>query len=91
MRHLLSQRQFRAAVGRAFAEIAFIVFLFYANLLMGEYTAANGHGKTLHAALHNIFTRKTILIAVVSSLLGYPFFEFLRHRADPDAKPIGPR
>ncbi len=85
MRRHFSQRQVRAAVFRAFAEIGFIIFLFYANLLMGEYTATNGAGKTLHAALHDIFTRKTVLIAVISALLGYPFFEFLRKRADPEA------
>ncbi len=36
---------------RAVVEVAFIVFLFYSNLLMGEFTRVNGQGKTLAFAL----------------------------------------
>ena len=32
---------------RAVIEMAFIIFLFYSNLLMGEFTVINGQGKTL--------------------------------------------
>jgi hypothetical protein len=36
--------------------VAFIVFLFYSNLLTGEFTGVNGQGKTLTFALHDIVT-----------------------------------
>jgi hypothetical protein len=59
-------------------EIGSIVFLFYANLLMGEFTHANGHGKTLAFAIQDIFTATNLGIAVISGLLGYLIFEYLR-------------
>ncbi len=59
-------------------EIAFIIFLFYSNLLMGEFTRANGHGKTLAFAIQDILTPANLLIAVISSLIGYVAFEYLR-------------
>jgi len=65
---------------RAVIEIAFIVFLFYSNLLMGEYTATRGPGKTLAFALHDIFTGTNLLIAMISALIGYVAFEYLRKR-----------
>jgi hypothetical protein len=65
---------------RAVIEVGFIVFLFYSNLLMGEFTAANGHGKTLSAALFDIFTVANFAIALVSALIGYLVFEFLRKK-----------
>jgi hypothetical protein len=69
-----------ARVGRALIEIAFIVFLFYSNLLMGEFTVANGRGKSFAAALTDIFTGTNMLIAVVSALIGYLVFEYLRKK-----------
>jgi len=65
---------------RAVIEVAFIVFLFYSNLLMGEFTAANGPGKSLAFALNDIFTGTNFLIAIVSSLIGYVVFEYLRKK-----------
>lgn len=65
---------------RAVIEIAFIVFLFYSNLLMGEFTASNGVGKTLAFALRDIFTVVNFSIAMVSSVIGYVVFEYLRKR-----------
>lgn len=65
---------------RAVIEVAFIDFLFYSNLLMGEFNAANGHGKTLSAALTDIFTAANFTIAIVSALIGYLVFEFLRKK-----------
>ena len=65
---------------RAIIEIAFIVFLFYSNLLMGEFTRANSHGKTVTFALEDIFTVANFLIASVSGLIGYVVFEFLRRK-----------
>jgi hypothetical protein len=65
---------------RAVIEIAFIVFLFYSNLLMGEYTHANGVGKTLGMALYDIFTLTNFQIAIISGLIGYVMVEYLRKR-----------
>jgi hypothetical protein len=65
---------------RAVIEVAFIVFLFYSNLLMGEFTVANGSGKTLAQGLYDIFTATNFLIAIVSALIGYMVFEYLRKK-----------
>jgi hypothetical protein len=65
---------------RAVIEIAFIVFLFYSNLLMGEFTVANGQGKTLAFAFNDIFTPTNFVIALISALIGYLVFEYLRKR-----------
>jgi hypothetical protein len=66
---------------RAIIEIAFIIFLFYSNLLMGEFDASSGHGKTLAWALHDIFTPKNFTIAIGSAFIGYVAFEYLRKRS----------
>jgi hypothetical protein len=68
------------AIFRAIVEIGFIVFLFYSNLLMGEFTHTNGHGKTIAFAVNDIFTLTNFAIAVVSGLVGYIFFEYLRKK-----------
>jgi hypothetical protein len=68
------------AVLRAVIEMAFIIFLFYSNLLMGEFTAANGHGKTMSVALYDIFTVANFLIALISAGIGYVVFEYLRRK-----------
>ncbi len=65
---------------RAVVEVAFIVFLFYSNLLMGEFTGVNGQGKTFAFALRDIITPANFLIAIVSALIGYVIFEFLRRK-----------
>jgi hypothetical protein len=66
---------------RACVEVAFIVFLFYANLLMGEFTVSNRHHKTWGAAFADIFTPQTFAIALFSAVVGFLFFEALRRRA----------
>jgi hypothetical protein len=65
---------------RAIIEVAFIVFLFYSNLLMGEFTRANGQGKSLAFALNDIFTATNFVIALISAFIGYVIFEYLRKR-----------
>jgi hypothetical protein len=65
---------------RAVIEVAFIVFLFYSNLLMGEFESTNKHGKTLAYALHDIFTATNFAIAIVSALIGYVVFEYMRKK-----------
>ncbi len=63
---------------RAVIEISSILFLFYANLLMGEFTRHAAPGKTLTSALHNIITPTNFAIALISSVIGYALFETLR-------------
>ncbi|HTB21070.1 MAG TPA: hypothetical protein VK914_00015 [bacterium] len=68
-------------VVRALVEMAFIIFLFYSNLLMGEFTRANaGQGKSLLSAMQDVVTPANFCIAVVSALVGYLIFEFLRKK-----------
>ena len=70
-----------APLWRAFIEIGFILFLFYSNLLMGEYTHANAaHGKTLMGALYDIFTLTNFNIGVLSAFVGYVIVEYLRRK-----------
>jgi hypothetical protein len=66
---------------RAVIEIGFIIFLFYSNLLMGEFTGVAGRGKTLAYALHDIFTLKTVLIALVTSVVGHLCIVLLRDKS----------
>lgn len=65
---------------RAVVEIAFIVFLFYSNLLMGEFTNINQRGKSLAFALRDIITPTNFAIAITSALIGYIGFEYLRKK-----------
>jgi hypothetical protein len=66
---------------RALIEIAFIVFLFYSNLLMGEFERSGmGQKRGLLWALGDIFTISNAQIAAVAALAGYIVFEFLRSR-----------
>jgi hypothetical protein len=67
-------------IWRAVIETGFIIFLFYSNLLMGEFTRSKGAGKSLAAALVDIFTVPNLAIAITSALIGYVVVEFLRKR-----------
>jgi hypothetical protein len=80
MEREISHRRPGRAVLRAIIEMAFIIFLFYSNLLMGEFTVANGHGKTLALAVYDIFTVANFLIALISAGIGYIVFEYLRRK-----------
>jgi hypothetical protein len=75
-----TDRRLLTRIRSALIEVAFIVFLFYSNLLMGEFTATNGPGKTMAFAIRDIFTATNFLIAVISALIGYATFEYLRKR-----------
>jgi hypothetical protein len=65
---------------RAVVEVAFIIFLFYSNLLMGEFTGVNGQGKSLAFAFHDVITPANFVIAIFSACIGYVIFEFLRRK-----------
>jgi hypothetical protein len=69
------------SVGRAIVEIAFIIFLFYTNLLMGEYTQTNYLHKTLWRGLIDVFTYKNFGIAVFGATVGFVIFEYLRDKS----------
>jgi hypothetical protein len=69
-----------APVWRAIVEVSFIVFLFYSNLLMGEFTRTNQDGRTLLFAIKDIFTVTNFTVAVISGLIGYVVFEYLREQ-----------
>lgn len=64
---------------RAVIETGFILFLYYSNLLMGEYTHSNNPDhKLLSAALRDILTLDNLIIGIVSALIGYVVVEYLR-------------
>jgi hypothetical protein len=66
---------------RAVTEVSFIVFLFYSNLLMGEFTRSGlERGRGLAWAVKDIFTGVNLAIAVIAALVGYGVVEFLRKR-----------
>jgi len=66
---------------RAVVEMGFIVFLFYSNLLMGEFERSGaGHSRGLAWALRDVFTTANLAIAGVATLIGYMVVEFLRNR-----------
>jgi hypothetical protein len=71
----------KKAIWRAVIEIGFIVFLFYSNLLMGEFErSGSGRGKGLAWAIADIFTISNLEIALLAALIGYFVFEFLRSK-----------
>lgn len=66
---------------RVVIEMGFIIFLYYSNLLMGEFTRSNSvHGKTLAFALVDIFTVTNFVIAINSAFIAFVAVEFLRRR-----------
>ena len=69
------------AIWRAMIEAAFIVFLFYSNLLMGEFVrSGKGQKMGLAWAIADILTPANFAIAIVAALIGYIVFEFLRSK-----------
>ena len=78
MSSIPNERRKLTPIWRAMVEVGFIIFLFYSNLLMGEFTHANSQGKTLLFAVQDIFTVTNFVIAIISGLIGYVVFEYLR-------------
>ena len=71
----------RKDVWRAVIEVGFIIFLFYSNLLMGEFERSGmGQKRGLAWALGDIFTAANFGIAMIAGVIGYVVFEFLRKR-----------
>jgi hypothetical protein len=73
-------RRLRRQLVRAVVEVAFIIFLFYSNLLMGEFTQSSRDGKSLSFAIHDIFTSTNLMIALISAMIGYAVFEAMRRK-----------
>lgn len=68
-------------VWRVVIEAGSIIFFFYSNLLMGEFTHSGlGYSKGFLWALHDIFTETNFLIAIILATIGYILFEFFRKR-----------
>ena len=68
-------------VWRAVIEVGFIIFLFYSNLLMGEFERSGmGQKRGVAWAIEDVFTAANFEIAMTAALIGYGLFEFLRKR-----------
>jgi len=68
-------------VWRAVIEIGFIIFLFYSNLLMGEFERSGmGQKRGFVWAIADVFTAANFEIATVAALSGYILLEFLRKK-----------
>ena len=66
-------------IWRAAIEIGFIIFLFYSNLLMGEFERSGmGQRRGIAWALRDVFTAANLEIGAIAALVGYLLFEFLR-------------
>jgi hypothetical protein len=71
----------RKSVWRAVIEVGFIIFLFYSNLLMGEFERPGmGQKRGLASAMEDVFTAANFEIAIIAALIGYGLFEFLRKK-----------
>jgi hypothetical protein len=68
-------------IWRAVIEVGFIVFLFYSNLLMGEFERSGlGAKRGMVWAIEDVFTAANFGIAAIAALTGYVLLEFLRKR-----------
>jgi len=66
---------------RVIIEVGFIVFLFYSNLLMGEFERSGmGQKRGLAWAIRDILTAANLEIATIAALTAYLVFEFLRNK-----------
>ena len=62
-------------------EIGFIIFLFYSNLLMGEFERSGmGRKNGVAWAIKDVLTAANFEIAVIAAVIGFILFEFLRKR-----------
>jgi hypothetical protein len=69
------------AIRRAVIEAGFIMFLFYSNLLMGEFERSGmGRKMGLAWALRDIFTSANFAIGALAAFAGYAVIEILRKR-----------
>ena len=58
--------------GRALVEVGFIIFLFYSNLLMGEFERSGmGQRRGVAWAIKDVFTAANFKIAAIAAIIGY--------------------
>jgi hypothetical protein len=68
-------------IQRGLIEVSFIMFLFYANLLMGKFERSEmGRNRGLVWAVEDIFTASNLVIALIAAFIGYVVFESLRSK-----------
>jgi hypothetical protein len=66
---------------RAVIEVGFIIFLFYSNLLMGEFERSGmGQKRGVAWAIRDVFTAANFGIATMAALIGYSLFESFRKK-----------
>ena len=66
---------------RIIIEVGFIVFLFYSNLLMGEFERSGmGQMRGFAWAIRDVVTAANFEIATIAALTAYIVFEFLRRK-----------
>jgi len=66
---------------RIVLEVGFILFLFYSNLLMGDFSHSGmGHKNGLIWAIQDIFTISNFIIGILLAFVGYVVFEILRKK-----------
>ena len=71
----------KRSVLKAVIEAGFIIFLFYSNLLMGEFSKSGlGRRNGLAWALRDIFTMDNFIIGTAAAVIGYVVVEILRER-----------
>jgi hypothetical protein len=71
----------RKLLGRAIVEVGFIIFLFYSNLLMGEYAGSGlARSRGIIWAIGDIFTAQNVGIALFAGVTGHLVVEYLRRR-----------
>ena len=71
----------KKSIWRAVIETGFIIFLFYSNLLMGEFERSGmGQKRGVAWAIEDVFTAGNFAIAMIAALIGYVLVEFLRKR-----------
>ncbi len=71
--------QLSKKIATALAEIGFILFLFYTNLLMGQFTRSRP-ASSLLTAISDVFTPTNALIGLVGATVGYFYIEEMRKR-----------
>ncbi len=71
----------KKSAGRVLIEVASILFLFYSNLLMGEFERSGpGRARGLAWALRDVMTSENFLIGALAAFAGYAVFEYLRRK-----------
>ena len=66
---------------KAAIEVGFIIFLFYSNLLMGEFERSGAaRQRGLVWAVQDIFTPANFAIALTAGFVGYALFESFRRK-----------